>query len=155
MSGISRLSEPKVAQEIREIFERHKERISNISPVISIIESLVEHFDTFIRREIDDIRKQLDILDPWFPISDEKKELNNLENNFETVSSKLLSLLTDVKQGKITDLKSVDLNIIMSAFKIIDDVEKLWNKTQKWSLSLLKQAELFRQWLEEILPKEE
>lgn len=40
----------------------------------------------------------------------------------------------------------------MNVFKMIDDVEKLWKKVQRWSLTLLRQSELFRRWLEEMLP---
>ncbi|MBC7112711.1 MAG: hypothetical protein H5T34_01595 [Candidatus Methanomethyliales bacterium] len=155
MSQTPRLPEPRAAQEIREIFERHRERTSNITPVISIAESLMEHFNTFTRREIDDIRRQLEILEPWFPVSDEEKELKGLEERFETLRVKLELLLTNAKQGKITSLEDLDLSTIMDVFKMIDDVEKLWNKVQRWSHSLLRQAELFRQWLQEMLPRQE
>ena len=154
MSETPRLPEPRASQEIREILEKHRERTSNVTPVISIGESLMEHFNNFTRREIDDIRRQLEIVQPWFPISDEEEELRRLEGNFEMLRGKLGSLLTNAKQGKITNLENFDLDTIMDVFKMIDDVEKLWNKVQRWSLALLRQAELFRQWLQEMLPSE-
>jgi uncharacterized protein YPO0396 len=155
MSEIPRLPEPRTAQEIREIFQRHRERTSNIIPVTSIAESLIQHFDTFIEREIDDIHRQLEILEPWYPVSDEERELKELESKFEALRTKLRSLLIDVKGGKIKDLKELDLNVIMDAFRMMDDVERLWDKVQRWSQSLLRQAEMFRQWLQEMLPREE
>jgi predicted RNase H-like nuclease (RuvC/YqgF family) len=154
MSEIPKLPEPRVAQEIREIFQRHQERTSNILPITSVAESLVQHFDTFIEREIDDIRRQLEILEPWYQVSDEEKELEELERKFEELRVKLRSLLIDVKGGKIKDLKELDLNAIMDAFRMVDEVEKLWNKVQRWSQSLLRQAEMFRQWLQEMLPRQ-
>jgi hypothetical protein len=153
MSEIPRLPEPRAAQEIREIFQRHRERTSNILPITSVAESLIQYFDTFIERELDDIHRQLEILEPWYPVSDEETELRKLENKFEELRTKLRALLIDVKEGKIKDLKELDLNAIMDAFQMVDDVEKLWNKVQKWSQSLLRQAEMFRQWLQEMLPR--
>jgi len=154
MSEIPRLPEPRTAQEIREIFQRHRERTSNIIPVTSIAESLIQHFDTFIEREIDDIHRQLEILESWYPVSDEERELKELESKFEALRTKLRSLLIDVRGGKIKDLKELDLNVIMDAFRMMDDVERLWDKVQRWSQSLLRQAEMFRQWLQEMLPRE-
>ena len=55
MSGTPRFPEPRDAQEIREILERHGERTRNVAPIISIGESLREHFNIFVSREIDDI----------------------------------------------------------------------------------------------------
>ena len=155
MSERPRLPEPRASQEIREIFERHKERTGNVAPIISIGESLMEHFNNFTRREIDDIRRQLEILQPWFPVSAEETELNSLESDFELLRGQLGLLLSNAKQGNITKLEDLDLDTITNIFKMIDDVEKLWNKVQRWSLSLLRQAELFRQWLQEMLPREE
>jgi len=155
MSETPRLPEPRASQEIREILERHGERTSNVAPVVSIGESLMEHFNNFTSREIDDIRRQLEIVQPWFPVSEEEKELKSLESNFEILRVRLGSLLTDAKQGKITNLEDFDLDAITNVFKLINDVEILWNKVQRWSLALLRQAQLFRQWLQEMLPKEE
>ena len=155
MSETPRLPEPRDAQEIREIHERHGERTSNIAPIVSIGESLMEHFSTFTRREIDDIRRQIEIVQPWFQVSEEETELNRLEGIYEILRGRLSSLLTDAKQGKITNMEDLDLDAIMDVFKMINDVEVLWNKVQRWSLALLRQAELFRQWLQEMLPREE
>ena len=155
MSETPRLPEPRASQEIREILERHRERTRNVAPIVSIGESLKEHFNNFIRREIDDIRRQLEIVQPWFPASEEEKELNKLENNFEILATGLESLLMNAKQGKIANLEDLDTDVIMDVFKMINDVETLWNKVQRWALALLRQAQLFRQWLQEMLPREE
>ena len=154
MSEASRLPEPRACQEIREIMERHRERAMNIAPVVSIGESLMEHFDNFLRREIDDIRRQIEIVQPWFPVSDEETELVKLESEFETIRIKLNSMLANAKKGNIASLEDIDLGAIMSVFQLIDDEQKLWNKVQRWSSALLRQAELFRQWLGEMLPIE-
>ena len=155
MSETPRLPEPRASQEIREILERHAERTSNVTPIVSIGESLKEHFDNFTRREIDDIRRQLEIVSPWFPVSDEEAELQKLEIEFEMLRSNLGLLLTNAKKGKITNLEELDLDTIVNVFTMIDNVEKLWNRVQRWSLALLRQAQLFRQWLQEMLPREE
>ena len=58
MSGLSSLPEPRDVQEIREIFERHSERTSNVDPIIKISEGLIDHFSNFTSREIDDIHRR-------------------------------------------------------------------------------------------------
>jgi len=58
----------------------------------------MEHFDTFTRREIDDIRRQLEILEPWFQVSDEETELKELEGKFEILRVNLGRCL--LKQSK-------------------------------------------------------
>ena len=154
MAGISSLPEPRDIQEIREIFQRHNERASNISPIITIGEALIEQFSNFTSREIDDIHRQLEIIGPWFPVSEERSELESIEQEFEVLRGKLASMVSDAKQGNITGLEEFDLETITNVFKMIDDVEKLWNKVRRWSLSLIRQGELFRRWLQEMIPTE-
>lgn len=78
MSETPRLPEPRASQEIREILERHEERTSNVAPIVSIGESLMEHFNNFTRREIADIQRQLETVQPWFPASEEETQLRDL-----------------------------------------------------------------------------
>ncbi|MFX0203782.1 MAG: hypothetical protein ACFFCW_47390 [Candidatus Hodarchaeota archaeon] len=154
MSDSPRLPVPHDLQEIRAIFQRHGERTSNITPIISISEALIDHFSVFSSREIDDIHRQLEILEPWYQISEEKRELVNLESQFETLRGNLSDLIDNAKRGRIKELENIDLDIIIKVFQLIDDVEKLWYKVQRLSMALLRQGELFRQWLEEMLPHE-
>jgi len=155
MAGIPSIPEPRDLQEIRELNQRHNERTSNLSPIIKIGEALIDHFSGFTSREIDDIHRQLEIIGPWFPVSEEQKELESIEQTFEVLRGNLEILISDAKQGKITSLEEFDIETITDVFKMIDNVEKLWNKVQRWSLTLLRQGELFRSWLSEMLPAEE
>lgn len=125
---------------------------SNIDPIIKISEGLIDHFSNFTIREIDDIHRQLEILQPWFPVSEELNELEKIESQFEILRGRLEAIVSNARQGTITGIEDFDLDTIMNVFKMIDDVEKLWKKVQRWSLTLLRQSELFRRWLEEMLP---
>ena len=90
MRGAQIFPEPKEVQEIRDIIARHRERISNINIVVSIVRSLADYFNNFVRRELSDIRKQLIILEPWFELElrDEEERLRKLEEEFENIRSK-------------------------------------------------------------------
>jgi len=154
MVGIERLPEPKDIQKIKEIFQRHEERTSNISPIIKICEALIDHFSTFTSRELDDIYEQIELLEPWFQIAEEKQEYEKLVGDFERLRANLQSLVDNAKKGEITGLENFDIDIIVDVFKTIDSVEELWSKIQKWSYTLFRQGELFRHWLEEMLPRE-
>jgi uncharacterized protein YPO0396 len=154
MSGIPKpleLPEPKEVQEIRGILERHKERTSNIGPVVSIIESLMKHFETFVERELNDIHRQVEILEPWYQLSIEKEKLEKLEKRFEEISSKLRSLLSNIKEGKVKSMEDLDLDVITDAFQVVDDVEELWSEVERWSIALLRQAVQLKQWIQEIM----
>jgi len=157
MRGAQIFPEPKEVQEIRDIIARHRERISNINIVVSIVRSLVDYFNNFVRRELSDIRKQLIILEPWFELElrDEEERLKKLEGEFEDIRSKLNSLLNDAEGGRIKNLEEVDLSIITEAFRLVSDVEKLWGDVERWSRVLLRQAETLRRWLQEMLPSQE
>jgi len=157
MRGAQIFPEPKEVQEIRDIIARHRERISNINIVVSIVRSLADYFNNFVRRELSDIRKQLIILEPWFELElkDEEERLKKLEGEFEDIRSKLNSLLNDAEGGRIKNLEEVDLSIITEAFRLVSDVEKLWGDVERWSRVLLRQAETLRRWLQEMLPSQE
>jgi len=157
MCGAQIFPEPKEVQEIRDIIARHRERISNINIVVSIVRSLADYFNNFVRRELSDIRKQLIILEPWFELElkDEEERLKKLEGEFEDIRSKLNSLLNDAEGGRIKNLEEVDLSIITEAFRLVSDVEKLWGDVERWSRVLLRQAETLRRWLQEMLPSQE
>jgi hypothetical protein len=153
MSEIPNLPEPREAQEIREIIEKHKERTSNLAPIIKMGEVLKEHFDSFVTKEIDGLKRQLQIVSPWFPVTDEITELQTLEKEYELVRDGLELLLTTAKKGNISSLEQLDLSVIGRVFGVIDNTEKLWDKVQKWSLVLLNLAGLFQKWSVETHPK--
>jgi hypothetical protein len=155
MSEIPNLPEPRDTQEIREIIERHKERASNLAPIVSIGESLKLQFESFVKKEIDDIRRQLEIVSPWFPAQDEIVELQTLETEYGLLKGRLEALLTNIKKGNISNLEQLDIEAITKVFEMIETTEKLWNKVQRGSFALIRQAGLFKRWLVEMLPKEQ
>jgi hypothetical protein len=108
-----------------------------------------------VKKEIDDIRRQLEIVSPWFPAPDEIAQLQRLETEYVLLKGRLETLLANAKKGNISSLEQLDLEAITKVFEMIDNAEKLWNQVQRWSLTLLRQAGLFRKWLSEMLSKEQ
>ena len=95
-----------VANELRVVLGRHGDRAeTTLSIAVSVGESLRRIFDEYVRKELDDLRSQIQLLQRvGRQLEGEENKLNDIEERFEEKSDRLNQMLSLAKEGKIKSL---------------------------------------------------
>lgn len=107
-----------VANELRVILGRHEDRADfGLTMAINAGKSLRQIFDGYVRKELDDLRAQIRLLQQVNrELDKEQKALEDLEARFEKANGRLGAMLLLAEEGKVKSLSWA--GIVGSLFKL-------------------------------------
>lgn len=107
-----------VANELRAILGKHEDRADfGLSMAVNAGKSLREIFDKYIRKELDDLKAQVQLLQQvGRELEKEQEALEDMERRFEKTDGRLGEMVSLAEEGKIKSLSWA--GIVESVFKM-------------------------------------
>lgn len=151
---------------MRIVLGRHTSRADSTLRIgISVGESLQKIFDEYVRKELEDLRTQIDLLQQvGRDLQKESEALEDLESRFEETSNRLNTMLNVAREGKIKSLswegtskrspiafpkptivkktekpvQDLEIDTLVDGFVILGELEDLRAETERWSTTYVR-----------------